>query len=93
MSNQAIGMLETKGMVGLVTAGDAMCKAANVALIGTVEIGGGYATTVVKGEVGNVKAAVEAGLATLRAVGAEVIASHVIPQPTDLVLRIVEKKA
>ena len=79
-------------MVGLVTAGDAMCKAANVALIGTVEIGGGYATTVVKGEVGNVKAAVEAGLATLRAVGAEVIASHVIPQPTDLVMSIVEKK-
>jgi len=93
MSNQAIGMLETRGMVGLVTAGDAMCKAANVALIGTVEIGGGYATTVVKGEVGNVKAAVEAGLATLRAVGAEVIASHVIPQPTDLVMSIVEKKA
>lgn len=92
MSNQAIGMLETRGMVGLVTAGDAMCKAANVALIGTIEIGGGYATTVVKGEVGNVKAAVEAGLATLRAVGAEVIASHVIPQPTDLVMSIVEKK-
>ena len=79
-------------MVGLVTAGDAMCKAANVALIGTIEIGGGYTTTVVKGEVGNVKAAVEAGLATLRAVGAEVIASHVIPQPTDLVMSIVEKK-
>jgi ethanolamine utilization protein EutM len=92
MSNQAIGMLETRGMVGLVTAGDAMCKAANVAMIGTIEIGGGYATTVVKGEVGNVKAAVEAGLATLRAVGAEVIASHVIPQPTDLVMSIVEKK-
>ncbi len=50
MANQAIGMLETRGMVGLVTAGDAMCKAANVSLTRTVEIGGGYVTTVVKVE-------------------------------------------
>jgi ethanolamine utilization protein EutM len=93
MSNQAIGMLETRGMVGLVTAGDAMCKAANVVLTRTVEIGGGYVTTVVKGEVGNVKAAVEAGLATLKAAGAEVIAAHVIPQPHDLVLGLVDRKS
>ncbi len=93
MSNQAIGMLEIRGMVGLVTAGDAMCKAANVVLIRTVEIGGGYVTTVVKGEVGNVKAAIEAGLATLKAAGAEVIAAHVIPQPHDSILGLVERKA
>ncbi len=93
MANQAIGMLETRGMVGLVTAGDAMCKAANVTLVRTVEIGGGYVTTIVKGEVGNVKAAVEAGLATLKAAGAEVIAAHVIPQPHDAILAVVEKKA
>jgi len=93
MSNQAIGMLETRGMVGLVTAGDAMCKAASVTLVRTVEIGGGYVTTVVTGEVGSVKAAVEAGLATLRAAGAEVIASHVIPQPHDAVMGLFEKRA
>jgi microcompartment protein CcmL/EutN len=93
MSNQAIGMLETRGMVGLVTAADAMCKAANVAVIRTVEIGGGYITTIVRGEVGSVKAAVEAGLATLKAAGAEVIAAHVIPQPHDAVLGLVDRKA
>lgn len=93
MSNQAIGMLETRGMVGLVMAADAMCKAANVAVIRTVEIGGGYITTIVRGEVGSVKAAVEAGLATLKAAGAEVIAAHVIPQPHDAVLGLVDRKA
>jgi microcompartment protein CcmL/EutN len=92
MNNQAIGMLETRGMVGLVTAGDAMCKAANVTMIRTVEIGGGFVTTVVKGEVGSVKAAVEAGLLTLKAVGAEIIAAHVIPQPHDSTLGLVERK-
>ncbi len=92
MSHQAIGMLETRGTVGLVTAGDAMCKAAKVALIKTVQIGGGYVTTVVQGEVGDVKAAVEAGVRTLKAVGAEIVASHVIPQPHEFTLELVGAK-
>jgi microcompartment protein CcmL/EutN len=93
MSNLAIGMLETRGRVGLVTAADAMCKAADVILIRTVEIGGGYVTTLVKGEVGNVKAAVEAGLLTLKAVGADIVAAHVIPQPHDSTLGLVDRKS
>jgi microcompartment protein CcmL/EutN len=92
MSNQAIGMLETRGLVGLVTAGDAMCKAASVVMTRTVEIGGGYVTTIVKGEVGSVKAAVEAGVQTLKAVGAEIVAAHVIPQPHDAALALVDRK-
>ena len=70
-----------------------MCKAADVILIRTVEIGGGYVTTLVKGEVGNVKAAVEAGLLTLKAVGADIVAAHVIPQPHDSTLGLVDRKS
>ena len=60
---EAFGMLETKGFVGLVEASDAMCKAANVEIVRRIEIGGGYVTTLVRGDVGSVKAAVEAGAA------------------------------
>ncbi len=79
---EALGMIETKGFTGLVEASDAMCKAANVDLIKQIEIGGGYATTLVTGDVGSVKAAVEAGAAAAGKVG-ELVASHVIPAPHE----------
>ena len=76
----ALGLIETKGLVGLVEASDAMCKAANVQLLRTVQIGGGYVTTIVRGDVAAVRAATEAGQAAATRVG-EVIAVHVIPRP------------
>jgi len=80
--NEALGMVETKGYTGLVEASDAMCKAANVTLITMVSIGGGYVTTLVRGDVGSVKAAVDAGAAAAQRVG-ELVASHVIPRPHE----------
>jgi microcompartment protein CcmL/EutN len=80
--NQAIGLVETKGYVGLVEASDAMCKAANVELISTMQIGGGYVTTIVRGDVGSVRAAVDAGAAAAKNVG-ELVSSHVIPRPHE----------
>ncbi|MFB3893038.1 MAG: BMC domain-containing protein [Phycisphaerae bacterium] len=77
---KAIGLIETKGYVGLVEASDAMCKAADVDLIKRIEIGGGYVTTIVQGDVGSVKAAVDAGAAAAGKVG-ELVACHVIPAP------------
>jgi len=77
---QALGMIETKGFVGLVEASDAMCKAANVDLVKRIEIGGGYVTTLVQGDVGSVKAAVDAGAAAAGKVG-ELLHCHVIPAP------------
>jgi carbon dioxide concentrating mechanism protein CcmO len=79
---QAIGMIETRGLVGLIDASDAMCKAAAVELVKMVEIGGGFVTTIVRGDVGSVRAAVDAGAAECRAVG-ELIAVHVIPRPHE----------
>jgi len=79
---EALGMIETKGFVGLVEGSDAMCKAANVELIKRIEIGGGYVTTIVSGDVGSVKAAVDAGASAAGKVG-ELICSHVIPAPND----------
>jgi microcompartment protein CcmL/EutN len=76
----AIGLVETKGWVGLVEATDAMCKAADVHIVKTVQIGSAYVTTVVRGDVGSVKAAVEAGSQAASRVG-ELVASHVIPRP------------
>ena len=78
----AIGLLETKGLVALVEATDAMAKAANVTIIKRVQIGGGLVTTVVRGDVGSVRAAVEAGAAAAQQVG-ELVASHIIPRPAD----------
>jgi microcompartment protein CcmL/EutN len=80
--NEAIGLIETKGLVGLIEASDAMCKAANVELVTTVEIGGGYVTAVVRGDVGSVRAAVDAGAEAAKSVG-ELVASHVIARPHD----------
>jgi ethanolamine utilization protein EutM len=75
-----LGLIETKGWVGLVEATDAMCKAANVEIIKTIPIGGGLVTTIVRGDVGSVKAAVDAGAEAAGRVG-ELIAAHVIARP------------
>jgi microcompartment protein CcmL/EutN len=80
--NQAIGIIETRGLVGLVEATDAMCKAANVELVKTIQIGAGLVTTVVTGDVGSVRAAVDAGADAAKAVG-ELVAAHVIPRPHE----------
>ena len=76
----ALGMIETKGLVAAIEAADAMVKAANVTLIGKEHVGGGLVTVLVRGDVGAVKAAVEAGAVAARAVG-EVVSLHVIPRP------------
>jgi ethanolamine utilization protein EutM len=81
----AIGLLETKGLVALVQATDAMAKAANVQIIKRVQIGGGLVTTIVRGDVGSVRAAVEAGAAAASQVG-ELLASHIIPRPAEGVI-------
>ena len=78
----AIGLIETKGLVGLVEATDAMAKAANVEIVKRVGIGGGLVTTVVSGDVGSVRAAVEAGANAAQQVG-ELVASHIIPRPAE----------
>lgn len=81
------GFIETKGYVGCIEAADAMIKAANIELVGQVEIGGGYVTVIVKGDVGAVKAAVDAGAASAQKVG-EVVSVHVIPRPNPELLKI-----
>ena len=78
----AIGLIETRGLVGLVEATDAMAKAANVRIVKRVSIGGGLVTTVVSGDVGSVRAAVEAGAQAASQTG-ELTGSHVIPRPAD----------
>ena len=80
MSMEALGMIETKGFVGAVEAADAMVKAANVILVGREYIGAGYVTVLVRGDVGAVKAATDAGAAAARRVG-ELVSVHVIPRP------------
>ena len=81
----AIGLLETRGLVALVEATDAMAKAANVQIAKRIQIGGGLVTTVVRGDVGSVRAAVEAGANAAGQVG-ELVASHIIPRPADGVI-------
>jgi ethanolamine utilization protein EutM len=76
----ALGMVETKGLVGAIEAADAMVKAANVVLIGSEYVGGGFVTVMVRGDVGAVKAATDAGAAAARRVG-ELVSVHVIPRP------------
>lgn len=76
----ALGLIETKGLVGAIEAADAMTKAANVELIGYEKIGSGLCTVMVRGDVGAVKAAVEAGCAAAALVG-EIVSTHVIPRP------------
>ena len=90
MEKQALGMVETKGLVGSIEAADAMLKAANVHLIGKVHVGGGLVTVMVRGDVGAVKASVEAGGAAAKRVG-ELVSVHVIPRPHDDVEAILPK--
>ncbi len=80
MSNQAIGMIETKGYVAALAAADAMVKAANVAIVAREEVGDGLVAVVINGDVGAVKAATEAGAETANQVG-EMVSVHVIPRP------------
>ncbi len=80
MSQEALGMVETRGLTAAIEAADAMVKAANVVLIGTEKIGSGLVTVMVRGDVGAVKSAVEAGAANASKLG-ELVATHVIPRP------------
>ena len=77
---EALGMIETRGLVALIEASDAMVKAANVTVVGYEKIGSGYATVLVRGDVAAVRAATDAGAAAARRVG-ELISVHVIPRP------------
>ena len=90
MSQEALGLIETKGLIGAVEAADAMVKAANVLLIGKEYIGAGYVTVMVRGDVGAVKAATDAGAAAARRVG-ELVSVHVIPRPHNEVEKILPK--
>jgi len=90
MSKEALGMIETRGLVAAIEAADAMVKAAEVALIGTEKIGSGLVSVMVRGDVGAVKAAVEAGAATASTLG-ELVAVHVIPRPHSDVEKILPK--
>jgi ethanolamine utilization protein EutM len=92
MSQEALGLVETKGLIGSVEAADAMVKAANVILIGKEYIGAGYVTVMIRGDVGAVKAATDAGAAAARRVG-ELISVHVIPRPHAEVEKILPKGA
>lgn len=87
MTEIALGLIETKGLVGAIEAADAMVKAARVRLLGKERVGGGYVTVMVRGEVGAVKAATDAGAAAARRVG-ELISVHVIPRPHSEVEQI-----
>ncbi len=87
---QALGMVETKGLIGAIEAADAMVKAANVTLIGKVQVGGGLVTVMVRGDVGAVKAATDAGAAAAGRVG-DLLSVHVIPRPHDEVELILPK--
>ena len=87
MGRSALGMVETKGLVGAIEAADAMVKAANVKLVGKEYIGSGLVTVMVRGDVGAVKASVEAGAAAARNIG-ELVSVHVIPSPHSDVEKI-----
>lgn len=82
MAHEALGMIETKGLVSLIEAADAMLKAANVRLVGYEKVGRGYVTGFIRGDVAAVKAAADAGVAAASKVG-EVISAHVIPRPHE----------
>ncbi|APW62986.1 Carbon dioxide-concentrating mechanism protein CcmK [Paludisphaera borealis] len=86
MNGEALGLIETKGLVGVIEATDAMLKAANVTLAGKISVGGAFITTLVRGDVGSVRAAVEAGAEAASRVG-ELVSAHVIPRPDPAVLR------
>jgi ethanolamine utilization protein EutM len=84
-NHEALGLVETKGLIATIAATDAMCKAANVTLSGQVQIGGAYVTTLVRGDVGSVRAAVDAGAQAATQNG-DLVSAHVIPRPEEAVL-------
>jgi len=90
MTSDALGMVETRGLIGSIEAADAMVKTANVVLVAKEYIGAGYVTVLVRGDVGAVKAATDAGAAAARRVG-ELVSVHVIPRPHAEVERILPK--
>lgn len=90
MTGDALGLVETKGLIGSIEAADAMVKTALVRLVGTEQIGAGYVTVMVRGDVGAVKAATDAGAAAARRVG-ELVSVHVIPRPHADVERILAR--
>ncbi len=90
MSREALGMVETRGLIGAIEAADAMTKSANVQMIGYEKIGYGLITVMVRGDVGAVKAATDAGAMAAQAVG-EVVSVHVIPRPHEDVERLLPK--
>lgn len=90
MTLEALGMVETRGLIGSIEAADAMVKAANVILVGKEYIGAGYVTVMVRGDVGAVKAATDAGAAAARRVG-ELVSVHVIPRPHNEVEKVIPK--
>lgn len=77
----AIGLVETQGLVGIIEAADVMCKAANVEIVGKESVGGGYVTVMVKGDVAAVKAAVEAGAEAVTRMGGKLVVAHIIARP------------
>src|SRR5438445_10482351 len=89
-NHEALGLVETKGLIATISATDAMCKAANVTMAGQVQIGGAYVTTFVRGDVGSVRAAVDAGAAAAEANG-ELFSAHGLPRPeqTDVPRRLI----
>lgn len=90
MTGDALGLIETRGLIGSIEAADTMVKAANVQLIGYEQVGGGYVTVMVRGDVGAVKAATDAGAEAASRVG-EVVSVHVIPRPHTEVETILRK--
>ena len=86
MNGEAIGLIETKGLIAQIEALDAMLKSANVSLVKQIQIGGAYITTIIKGDVGSVRAAVDAGAAAASQVG-ELVSAHVISRPEQTVLQ------
>ena len=90
MTQEALGMVETRGLTAAIEAADQMCKAANVALVGTEKIGSGLVSVMVRGDVGAVNAAVDAGKTSAARLG-EVVATHVIPRPHADVEKILPK--
>ena len=91
VSNEALGLIETRGLIGAIEAADAMVKTALVELTGKEYIGAGYVTVMVRGDVGAVKAATDAGAAAARRVG-ELVSVHVIPRPHEEVERILARR-
>src|ERR1700693_6139081 len=84
-NHEALGLVETKGLIATIAATDAMCKAANVSLAGQIQIGGAYVTPLVRGDVGSVRAAVDAGAAAASSNG-DLVSAHVIPRPEEAVV-------